>query len=714
MSTKVVIHKSMLSAHKTSALDLKSKPIITGKYFRYYFPQAWSLRKLFSGPCIHFRQGIAFSSLFFISLASCVPGNNQTTISTSAISNEITESFNFATETQGGSNGPAFDTSFEQMGVSVRMVATPLSTGEGRNVLYAGDDVEIRIEITDTTTHTPLSNLSIGTWIDGRYQDVDASCQDKIESFLTGSLSARPEYDLNAFYVLAMNDEASITVVDPLFSFGGSRLLAFIQLPSPGEDWVLSEDGNRLYVTLPLINQVAIIDTRTWKTKNLIRVGTQPTRLRLQPDEKYLWVSCLHQSADGQRGIVSIIDTDTEKLTKNLLIGDGHHDIVFDQDSRNAFISNQESASVHVVDVQTLQVDAQIDIGKSAGSMTYSTVSQSVYVVDGVGGEVVVIDGYTHEITSRIKDAPGLGTIKTVPGDRFLMVVNSRQDTVHVIDVANDRIIQTADVEPEPSQITFTLKLAYILSKGSEIVDMIPLELLGTGRPLSVFDFTGGHIPFGYESMPSLADRIVPGPSGLSTIIANPIDKSIYYYKEGMATPMGHFSNYGREPRATMVIDRSMKESSTGVYTTTVLLERSGFFDVAILLDIPRLTHCFEIEVKERPGAPVVKSSKPLLIEPLIQRTEIAVGQPIKLRYRVTDSATGKPLEDLKDLNILTFNTSNWQQRHQAHHTHKGIYEVTFVPPATGVYYASCRIPSWGMQFKDLPIVALKAVDTRN
>ena len=28
-------------------------------------------------------------------------------------------------------------------------------------------------------------------------------------------------------------------------------------------------------------------------------------------------------------------------------------------------------------------------------------------------------------------------------------------------------------------------------------------------------------------------------------LVANPRDKAIYYYQEGMAAPMGQFSNYG-------------------------------------------------------------------------------------------------------------------------------------------------------------------------
>ena len=48
----------------------------------------------------------------------------------------------------------------------------------------------------------------------------------------------------------------------------------------------------------------------------------------------------------------------------------------------------------------------------------------------------------------------------------------------------------------------------------------------------------------------------------------------VYYYKEGMAAPMGSFSNYGRRPRAVRVVDRSLREQSPGIYRTEARLRR--------------------------------------------------------------------------------------------------------------------------------------------
>jgi YVTN family beta-propeller protein len=113
-------------------------------------------------------------------------------------------------------------------------------------------------------------------------------CREKVQSFLQGSLRSRPDVDLNAYFLLALNEESNISVIDPLLGFGTSKLLTLIMLKSPGEDWAQKNSDEKLFVSMPLANQVAVVDTNTWRVVANIDAGTKPTRVRLQPDERYL------------------------------------------------------------------------------------------------------------------------------------------------------------------------------------------------------------------------------------------------------------------------------------------------------------------------------------------------------------------------------------------------------------------------------------------
>ena len=206
----------------------------------------------------------------------------------------------------------------------------------------------------------------------------------------------------------------------------------------------------------------------------------------------------------------------------------------------------------------------------------------------------------------------------------------------------------------------------------------------------------------------SLADVIVPAPEGNSVLVANPADRIIYYYSEGMAAPMGSFQNYRRKPRALMVVDRSLREVTSGVYSTTTKLPKSGIYDVAFLLDSPRITHCFKAEAKPNPD---VRQEKQVAIrvEYLNQEKQLRVGENYKLRFKIIDTATLKAKSDLKDVRVLTFLASaTWQKRDFARPVGDGVYELDIKVPQTGLYFVFVESRSQGVNFRQLPHLTLQ------
>src|SRR5260370_2926314 len=100
---------------------------------------------------------------------------------------------------------------------------------------------------------------------------------------------------------------------------------------------------------------------------------------------------------------------------------------------------------------------------------------------------------------------------------------------------------------------------------------MIQLESLGKeNKPVSVADFPGGQHPAGRMSAPSPADSVVRALGEDGVLVANPGDRAVYYYMEGMAAPSGNFSTYDREPRAVMVIHRNLRGRTPVTYETAL------------------------------------------------------------------------------------------------------------------------------------------------
>jgi YVTN family beta-propeller protein len=595
-------------------------------------------------------------------------------------------------------------------GVAVEFSIAGASSEKGKPAeLMEGEDTLVRFKITDDATGAALTGLRPGVWVNGRTVDKPAegnACRDLVQSFMQGSLRNRPDVDLNAYYILALNKEPNISVIDPLLGLGTSKLITLVMLESPGADWVLLGDGKKLFVTMPLAHRVAVIDTATWKVALNIDVEGEPTRLAVQPDGKYLWVA-----SDAQGG-VTIIDVASLQKVARIATGAGHHELAFTSDDRYAFVTNSQDGALLVVDVRQLKKVKEIRTGQRPSAIAFSSLSKAVYVTDEVDGTITVINAEKHEVMARLETRPGIKTVRIDPSGRYGFATNQKEDAVYIFDAATNRPLQTVTVEKRPDQISFTKTFAYIRSAGAEEVKMIRLSALAKGEPADLSKFPGGQSPPGRSSGVAFADTIVPAPEENSVLVANPADQVIYYYTEGMAAPMGTFNNYRREPKAVLVVDRSLREKEPGEYSALVKLPRSGKYDVAFLLDSPRVIHCFSAEAKLNPELEKKRQRAPLQVESLLTNKQMKVGEKLRLRFKLTDPATNEPKVGLRDMRVLTFLAPGvWQKRQWAESVGDGVYESEITAPQAGVYYVFFECPSLKVSYIQLPHLVLQALD---
>ena len=292
--------------------------------------------------------------------------------------------------------------------------------------------------------------------------------------------------------------------------------------------------------------------------------------------------------------------------------------------------------------------------------------------------------------------------------------MNPAKDVVHVLDAARNRIVQTATVEDEPDQVSFTGEFAYVRHRGSATVLMIPLKAVGVeGRPVQVFSFPGGQIAPGKAPRLSPADAVVQASGESGVLVANPMDKSVYLYKEGMAAPMGSFSNYGRQPRSVLVVDRSLKERrESGVYETVARLRRPGDYDVVFLLGSPRIVHCFSVAVRPNPALEDSRRAGKIGIEHLVKERRVPAGESARLTFRLTDQQTKAPITGLTDVEVLTnLMPGTWHKRHVASPQADGVYALDFAPPRPGLYYVYLQSRSRGLGFNNDQYLVLEAFD---
>jgi YVTN family beta-propeller protein len=487
-----------------------------------------------------------------------------------------------------------------------------------------------------------------------------------------------------------MNEDNTISVVDPLFGFGGSKLLAYVRLNGRGEDWVLSSDQRRLYVSMPEAGAVAVVDTTTWSVTANIATGPQPGRLALQPDQHYLWIANRGSGSEAADDGVTVVSTEDRSIKTHIATGQAPCEIVFSEDSRSAFVLNRGSGTLSVIDVPGLRKLSDIPVGKKPAGLDYCAKSASVFATDEESGQIVVVDARRRALLTTTKAEPGLGQIKFPPNGQFGFIVNPKTNLLHIIDSASNRIVQTGDMEKEPFQIGFSDRLAYIRHRQTATILMIPLDGIGAAdKPLSAVDFDGGQTPPAKELFPSLAACLVQAPGMSAVLVANEQDKAVYYYEEGMAAAKGEFSNYGRLPRAVLPVDRTLRErSEPGVYETVLRLGEAGSYEVVFVLSSPRIVTGFQLDVQPNPETERQRKAGKLVALAGIKDRVVKVGETVGIDFKIADELSKLPKTKLENLTVLAYLAPGiWQKRLAPRETAEGIYSVAFNPPKPGIYY---------------------------
>ena len=591
-------------------------------------------------------------------------------------------------------------------GMAVDFSVEPLVPERTGGQVMEGDFATISFRISSAEDHEPLQGVYPGVWVDlvqtaeGEKKGVSLDCKNRVGNYLQGLVGMRPMIDLNSYFVMVLNQDPSISVIDPVVGITGiTSLYTSIPLERPGADWAKTTDEKWLYVTMPRAGKVAAINLDTFKVEKNLPAGEMPMRAAIQPDEEYLWIG--NDVQGGVKSGVTVIDIDTGEIVKSIDTGAGHHEISFSSDSRRAFVTNRESGAVTVIDTGKLEVIGHVDTGSVPISVAYSPLSDAAYAADGLSGVITVIDPESGLSFEKIQAKPGLGPMRFSNDGRWGFVVNPNENLVFIIDASTNRLAHTVKVDNKPFQVALTETFAYIRSLDSERIAMINLQELNRGGDVIVNNFAAGVYPPGQVNDIRIADAMIPAAQDAAVLVASPADATVYYYMEGMNAPMGAFRNYGHKPRAVQIANRALKELEPGVYSTTVKVPMAGTFEIAFLNEAPQFLHCFTMEAAVNPK--LERASDPVAVEYLNEREALVAGDEMKLRFRLYQPGSGKTFVDAGGVAVKYFRAPRFDLTEMvATHVGEGIYEATLPFRSAGSYYIYIAAPGLNAGYKDL------------
>ena len=568
--------------------------------------------------------------------------------------------------------------------------------------MVAGGDIRLSLHLSDAVAGAPLVAAQPAAWLSLNRRGVatdDRVCARKVAAFLGSNPLARPDVDLTGFSLLSLNRDPSITVIDPQSGYNGSRTITEIALNSPGTDWAVGRDPPRIYVAETAARQIAVIDTDHWRRGADIATPDQPGAMRLLGDGRTLWIAA---ATDGD--LVAVDTNSLQELTR-LPVGHGAHRLASTDNDRYLLVTNSADGTVTIIDGPALTKVRDIKVGSVVGPVAVSDLAGAIYVA--TADDIVAIDPARDAPLARIEGVSGATALGIAPDGRWGFVASSTQNKVTIFDTVTNRVVQTITVADLPYEIGFTDTQAYIRRRGSESVTLVPLApLRADGRTAGLAEFPAGKRPSneGTATTP-LAASMVSAPGEPAMLLASATEHAVHYYHEGMAAPADSFDAFGHQPLAVTIVDRSLRQTAPGTYSAAARLPGPGTYDVIVLLDSPRIAHCFAMDVAARPG----DASGALVFQPIVLPRVVSAGSPVTLSFRVMQRP-GRPTPQPVALTALAvLSPGSWFERVPMTQATDGSWRLEFIPPRAGVYLLAFEAPSLGVSVNASQHFAIEA-----
>lgn len=526
-----------------------------------------------------------------------------------------------------------YDRVIQKEGLEVKLSLDAVDSNPSATPV-AGQLLKLSIAGKRLADQQPLKDWSLGTWLDLEISPLSGSvpvCGQRVAGFLSGNLMRQPLLDLTGYYVLTLDQEASVSVLDPAVSFANkSSLYSVIKLGGIGFDWLKTADDAHLFVALPGSREVVVVDLQTLQLIQRIKLPGQPTRLALMPGERLLWVGQTGPQAEDSR--FSVIDTHEGRVVESQLLPKGHHEFAFSEQGAQVFVSNRDDGSITLLDGRNFEIQKTWKI--DGLPLSLAVIGQTLWVSDAQKGRLLRYNLQGEPLDSMALK-PGVGPLRLSPDRGLMFALNPGEHQLYVIDTKQNRLLQSVTISGRPYDVIFSEQFAYIRTLDSEQAALISLSELN--KPGNV---SPKYIPIGANKMSAsgdlpIASSMTPAMGESGAFFAAPAERTVYHYMEGMNAPDSGIRTYGHVPMATLLARRGLRQVNPGQYEATFRLPSAGRMVLALASENPRFMECIGIQVKaDQPVPQQVGHKLSWLGDSFLRKRS---GEQFSLRVKATE-----------------------------------------------------------------------------
>jgi YVTN family beta-propeller protein len=230
------------------------------------------------------------------------------------------------------------------------------------------------------------------------------------------------------------------------------KLTGKLKAGSDPEEFALSKDGRRIYISNEDTKSATVIGIASAKVEHIIPVGSEPEGVSTAPDGKRFYVTC---EAGGD---IYVIDTRSYSVTAHFKVNGRPRSVAFLSAGGIGFIPSESAGELNVIDTIDAKVSKTIALppGSRPMSVKLSPDEKRLYVSNGRAGTISVFDTHSYDLLDTIKVGTRPWGIAVSPDGKFLFSANGPSNDVSVVDLKTNKEVSRIKAGASPWGIAIT------------------------------------------------------------------------------------------------------------------------------------------------------------------------------------------------------------------------------------------------------------------
>jgi YVTN family beta-propeller protein len=237
-----------------------------------------------------------------------------------------------------------------------------------------------------------------------------------------------------------------------VLDIAAKKLTGKLHAGSDPEEFALSKDGRRIYISNEDTKTASVINIASGKLEHIVPVGQEPEGVTTTPDGRQFYVTC---EAGGD---IYVVDTSSYSTVAHFKVNGRPRSVAFMSAGGIGFIPSESAGELNVIDSAKSAVLKTITLptGSRPMRVKLSPDEMRLYVSNGRAGTISVFDTRSFELLNTIKVGTRPWGIGISPDGKFLFSANGPSNDVSVVDLKSNQEVARIKAGSSPWGIAVT------------------------------------------------------------------------------------------------------------------------------------------------------------------------------------------------------------------------------------------------------------------